>query len=84
MTDAASYNSVRQSLDSIAPEHRRAAQLEKSDRLFELACRTQDALNEVGIYMGDGKLLDAKRCIDEACDKARAICGQVRYGGKGP
>ena len=77
------YDSRRQSLDSIAPEHRRAAELEKSDRLFRLACETQDALEAVGIYHGDGKLLEAKQRIHEACEKARAACGKVRYGGKG-
>ena len=77
------YDSVRQELGSIAPEHRRAAQLEKSDRLFRLACETQDALEAVGIYHGDGKLLDAKMKIHEACEKARNVCAKVRYGGKG-
>lgn len=78
---APAYDSHREALASIAPEHRRAAEIEKSDRLFRLACETQDALEEVGIYYGDGKLLDAKVKIHEACEKARAVCGKVRYGG---
>lgn len=78
-----SFDSVRSSLDSIEPADRRAAQLEKSDRLFTLACHIQDELENIGIYHGDGKLLDAKKRIHEACEKARAACGKVRYGGKG-
>lgn len=74
------FDSHRQSLDSIAPEDRRAAQLEKSDRLFRLACEIQDALEAVGIYHGDGRLLEAKKRIHEACEKARAVCRKVRYG----
>lgn len=77
-----SYNSHQESLESIAPEYRRAAQLEKSDRLFHLACKVQDELENIGIYHGDGKLLDAKVRIHEACEKARAASYKVRYGGK--
>lgn len=77
------YNSRRESLDSIAPEFRRAAELEKSDRLFRLACETQDALDAIGIFYGDTEaLLEAKIKIRDACDEARAACGKVRYGGK--
>lgn len=76
----AQYDSVRQSLDSVPPEHRRAAQLEKSDRLFHLACRIQDELENIGIYYGDGDLLTAKKRIHDACERARATAYKTRYG----
>lgn len=68
----------RYALDSIPPEHREAARVAKADALHRLACEVQDSLNMVGIFYGDGPLLEAKKRIDDACTKARNVADKVR------
>lgn len=72
----------RFSIESMPAEDRAPALQAKASTLHDLACRIQDMLNESGIFYGDGALLDAKKRIDAACDKARATAEKLRYDQK--
>lgn len=69
----------RFSLDSMPQEERAAAILAKATALHDMACRFQDELNHVGVFLGDEPPLQAKKRIDDACTKARRVCDRIRH-----
>lgn len=70
------------SIESLPHDARDAALLAKANALHDLACKFQDQLNEVGVYLGDEPLLQAKRRIDDACTAARRVADRLRHNPK--